>query len=181
MSTTITIKLNKDAHQFQAGESTGFGIRGGVQYYDRETKQKEWTNYEAAIFAKATGQVKYYDDVLRAGSVVEVTAKLQKIKTFDGQNGQMLSIELIDASIGFVHTPQASNNQQAPQQQQQQAPQQQIPPQAPQQQYQQPQQAPQQQLPNGQAQYAQPQQQQQQQRQDAAAGNEFIDDSSIPF
>jgi hypothetical protein len=180
MSTTITIKLNKDAHQFQAGDSTGFGIRGGVQYYDRETKQKEWTNYEAAIFAKAPGQVQYYNDVLRAGSVVEVTAKLQKVKTFDGQSGQMLSIELIDASIGFVHTGQA------PQQAQQQAPQQQPvqqPPQgqAPQQHYQQPQQNTQTPPPPQMQHSSQQAPQQQQQRQDAAAGREFVDDSSIPF
>lgn len=43
MATTVTIKLNKPANVFQAGESTGFGIRGGVRYYDRETKQNEWT------------------------------------------------------------------------------------------------------------------------------------------
>jgi len=42
MSTTITGKLNKAANEFQAGESVGFGVRVGVQYYDRETKQKEW-------------------------------------------------------------------------------------------------------------------------------------------
>lgn len=43
MATTVTFKLNKDATQFNAGDSIGFGVRGGVQYYDRETKQKEWT------------------------------------------------------------------------------------------------------------------------------------------
>ena len=169
MSTTITIKLNKDAHQFQAGESTGFGIRGGVQYYDRETKQKEWTNYEAAIFAKASGQVQYYNDVLRAGSVVEITAKQQKIRSFDGQNGQILSIELLDASIGLVHTGQPANNAPAPSN----YPPQQPVQQPPQQQYQQPA-APQQQ-------YQQAPPQQQQQRQDAAAGAQFVDDQSIPF
>ena len=129
MSTTITIKLNKAAHEFQAGESTGFGIRGGVQYYDRETKQKEWTNYQCVIFARAQGQVDFYRDNLVEGSIVEVTAKSQKIKQFQGQNGLMLSIELLDASIGYLHSPQPAQ-QQAPQYQQpaqQQAPRQQAP------------------------------------------------------
>ena len=49
MAHTIVGKLNKNASIFQAGESTGFGVRLGVKYYDRETQQNEWTNYEAAI------------------------------------------------------------------------------------------------------------------------------------
>ena len=102
MSTTVTFKLNKDAHQFQAGESLGFGIRGGVQYYDRETKQKEWTNYEAVIFAKNPNQIAFYQQNLVEGSIVEVTGKQEKIRQFQGNNGLSLSIELIDASVGYV-------------------------------------------------------------------------------
>ena len=120
MSTTITIKLNQAASQFAAGESTGFGIRGGVRYYDRETKTHEYTNYEAVIFAKAAGQIQFYQQSLVEGAVIEVVGKQEKIKTFDGQNGQKLSIELLDASLGMIHTPQ----QQVPQQQGGYAPQQ---------------------------------------------------------
>lgn len=112
MSTTVTFKLNKDAHQFQAGDSVGFGIRGGVQYYDRQTKQKEWTNYEAAIFARNEGQIQFYQQSLVAGSVVEITGKTQKIRQFDGQNGLILSIEILEASVGLIHTGNAP--QQAP-------------------------------------------------------------------
>jgi single-strand DNA-binding protein len=111
MATTITIKLNKDASVFQAGESQGFGIRGGVQYYDRETRQKEWTNYEAAIFAKPGPQADFYAQTLLAGSVVEVTCKQLKIKSFDGTNSTMLSLEMIDASLGMIHTAQAAPQQ----------------------------------------------------------------------
>jgi len=120
MSTTITGKLNKAANQFQAGESTGFGMRLGVQYYDRETKQKEWTNYEFVVFAKAPQQVQFYQQALIEGAVVEVTAASQKIKEFQGQNGTSLSIELIDAKLGLVHTGQQPQQQQASQQQPQQ-------------------------------------------------------------
>ena len=58
MSHTITGKLNKAASVFQAlGTLNGFRYSfGWVQYYDRETKQKEWTNYEAVVFAKAPAQ-----------------------------------------------------------------------------------------------------------------------------
>lgn len=152
MAISITGKLNKAANQFQAGESTGFGVRLGVRYYDRETQQNEYTNYEAVIFAKAPAQVQFYQQALVEGSVIELSGTTQKIKSFDGQNGQILSIEIHDAKLGFVHT---GNQPQQQQQQQNQGYQN-----APQQQYQQPQQQ----------QYA-PQQQQ---------GQQF-DDSNIPF
>lgn len=115
MSTTITGKLNKPAHQFTAGESVGFGIRLGVRYYDRDTKQKEWTNYECAIFARQNGQVKFYQDALIEGAIVTVTGKSEKIKQFQGQNGLMLSIELLDASLDFIaqSVPQGGQPQQA--------------------------------------------------------------------
>ncbi|AUR85291.1 nucleic acid-binding, OB-fold protein [Vibrio phage 1.071.A._10N.286.46.A12] len=141
MAISITGKLNKAANQFQAGESTGFGVRLGVRYYDRETQQNEYTNYEAVIFAKAPAQVQFYQQALVEGSVIELSGTTQKIKSFDGQNGQVLSIEIHDAKLGFVHTgnqPQQQAQQpQQPQQQQYQQPQQQYAPQ--QQQYQPPQ------------------------------------------
>ena len=137
MAISITGKLNKAANQFQAGESTGFGVRLGVRYYDRETQQNEYTNYEAVIFAKAPAQVQFYQQALVEGSVIELSGTTQKIKSFDGQNGQVLSIEIHDAKLGFVHT----GNQPQQQQQQQQAPQQNQGYQnAPQQQYNAPQQ-----------------------------------------
>ena len=133
MATTITGKLNKAANQFQAGESTGFGIRLGVKYRDPKTKQDEWCNYSAVIFAKSTGQIQFYQSALIEGSVVEVSCDQLKIDSFDGQNGSVLSIDMLNAKLGYIHTaqgaPQQASNgfqQQAPQQQSgfQQAPQQ---------------------------------------------------------
>ena len=115
MATTVTFKLNKDATQFQAGESVGFGIRGGVKYYDRQTKQDAYTNFDAVIFAKQQRQVEFYQSALVAGSIVEVTGQKLAIKQFQGNNGLSLSIELLDASIGFIGTagaPQAQGQQQ---------------------------------------------------------------------
>lgn len=120
MAHTIVGKLNKNASIFQAGESTGFGIRLGVKYYDRETQQNEWTNYEAAIFAKQPNQIQFYQSALVEGSVIEVSGDALKIKSFDGQNGQQLSIEILNAKLGYVHTGQQTNNQQQYQQQGQQ-------------------------------------------------------------
>jgi len=120
MSVSITGKLNKPASEFAAGESVGFGIRLGQQYYDRETKQKEWTNYEAVVFAKAQAQIDFYRQALVEGAVVEVLGKRQKIRTFEGNNGTILSIEIIDASLESVNTggqaAQSSGQQPAQQQ-----------------------------------------------------------------
>ena len=149
MTTSVTGKLTKPANIFQAGDSTGFGLRIGVQYYDRETKQKEWTNYEAVIFAKAQSQIDFYSQSLVEGSVVELSGESEKIKQFQGQDKLIISIELNNAKVGYIFTGQAPAQQgyqqqaapqgqggfqQAPQQQspqqggyQQQAPQQQAP------------------------------------------------------
>lgn len=131
MAHTVVGKLNKAASVFQAGESTGFGVRLGVKYYDRETKTDQWTNYEAAIFAKAPAQVQFYQQALIEGSVVEISGDSIKVKTFEGQNGTQITLEINNAKLGYVHTSQQQSNQQGynqPQQQYQQqsyAPQQQ--------------------------------------------------------
>ncbi len=157
MSVTITGKLNNAAHQFQAGDSIGFGLRIGVKYYDRETKQNEWTNYECAVFARNPNQIAFYQQALVEGAIVEIMGSNQKIKQFQGQQGLKLSIEIMGAQLGFVHTPDS-----------------------PQQQYQQPQQAPQQyqQAPQQQAPAGAPQMTQQQYNQQADADDW---EDSIPF
>ena len=145
MSTTVVGKLNKAATQFQAGESTGFGLRLGVKFYDRETKADAWTNFEAVVFAKAPAQVQFYQQALIEGAIVEVSGDKLKIRQFQGNNGLSLSIELLDAKLGFVYAPQSTTNQaQAPQQQRSQQQSNQAPRQAPQQ-YQQQQRPPMQQ------------------------------------
>ena len=144
MATTICGKLNKAARTFQAGESTGFGIRLGVKYRDPKTKQDEWCNYQAVIFAKAPGQINFYQNALVEGAIVEVSAEQLKIDSFQGDNGAILTIDMLNARLGYVYSPQGL----APQQQadhqggfqgqnQSQQQQRQAPPQSQQQQYQQ--------------------------------------------
>ena len=175
MAHTIVGKLNKSANEIPTQNGTGFGIRLGVQYYDRETKKKEWTNYEAVIFASQPQQIEFYKDVLVEGSVIEVSGENLKIKQFQGQNGLSLSLELINAKLGYVHAGQAPQQQPAYQQQ----PQQQAYAAPQQQQY-----APQQQVnPQGQVYnqgFAQPQHQQAAMQQAPAyQANDF--DDTVPF
>jgi single-strand DNA-binding protein len=119
MAHTIVIKLNKAANEFQAGESIGFNVRGGVQYYDRKTKQKEWTNYSGVVFAKAPGQIDFYRSALIEGAKVELSGKSQKIDVYEGgQNGPSYTIEFQDAWLGDISSPNQGQpmQQQAPQQ-----------------------------------------------------------------
>jgi len=118
MAISITGKMNKAANKFQAGESIGFGVRLGVKFYNRETKAQEWTNYEAVIFAKQGAQADFYESALVAGSVVEVSGSGGQIKTFNGNNGPINSIAILDAKLGYVGaSDQPSEQSQQPQQQ----------------------------------------------------------------
>lgn len=104
MSVSITGKLNKAATEFAAGDSIGFGLRLGQQYYDRKTSQKEWTNYSCVVFAKAGPQADFYRSTLIEGTVVAVSGKEQRIDQYEGQNGVSLSIEILNSSIDNVFT-----------------------------------------------------------------------------
>ena len=106
MAHTVVGKLNSAANEFNTQNGSGFGVRLGVQYYDHETKSKQWTNYDAVLFASQPNQVEFYRSALVAGAVIEVSGESQKIKQFQGQNGLMMSIELINARLGYVHNPQ---------------------------------------------------------------------------
>jgi hypothetical protein len=108
MSISVTGKLNKAAHQFDAGESKGFGVRIGVKFYNRETKSDEYTNYEAAVFARGDKQVSFYSSVLVAGAVVEVKGTGCQIKTFQGDNGPVNSIAILDSKLGYVFAPETA-------------------------------------------------------------------------
>ena len=99
MSHSVTVKLNKAANEFNAGESIGFNIRGGVQYYDRKTKQKEWTNYSAVIFTKNSKQIDFYRQALIEGAIVELGGKQLKIDTYNDNH----TIELLDAWVGSIN------------------------------------------------------------------------------
>lgn len=102
MAHSVTGKLNKAASFFQAGQYTGFGIRLGVKYYDRDAKTEFWCNYEAVIFASTAQQIQFYQQTLVAGAIIEISGDKQRIRQFTGTNGINLSIEILDAKIGFI-------------------------------------------------------------------------------
>ena len=122
MSHSITCKLNNDARSHQGQAGTTFFVSLGEKNYNFKTKQNEYTNYEAALFAK-DAQIGFYQSALVAGSVVEVsgTGILMEIDP-TGQYKPKLVIQ--DAKLGFVHSDSQGAPQQPAQGGYQQAPQQ---------------------------------------------------------
>ena len=118
MSFSKAFKITKEPRTFQAGESTGFNLSLGSQYYDRKSKQKEWANYSAVIFAKGN-QLAFYQSSLVVGSIIELSADDLKI---DNYNPEYLTIELVDAKMCNVFSAPGQPMQPAPMQQQYQQP-----------------------------------------------------------
>jgi len=116
MSHTITFKLNKPAQVFQAGESTGFGIRGGVKYYDRKTKSEKWTNYQAAVFVKTPQQIDFYTKSLVEGTVVSVSGESIAVEEFQGNQGLQITLSLNNARIEYIAAPSQTRAPDAAQQ-----------------------------------------------------------------
>tara|TARA_R110001599_G_scaffold173340_1_gene365138 strand:- start:1109 stop:1591 length:483 start_codon:yes stop_codon:yes gene_type:complete len=138
MSHTVTAKLNKAANKHQNQSGTTFFVSLGEKNYNFKAKANEWTNYEAALFAK-DAQVGFYETALVEGSIIEVTGTGIIMDATDTNYKPKLIIQ--DAKLGFIHSSQPAPQQQA----------QQNPPQAqwdmPPQQAPAPQQQPQQQAP----------------------------------
>jgi len=105
---TLTSKITKDVRTFQAGESTGFSMLLGKQYFDYQTKQKVWTNYKVTVFAKDK-QAEFYQNALVQGAIVSVYAEDCKVDLY---KPEYPNIELINARIDGVFT----SERQAPRQ-----------------------------------------------------------------
>lgn len=99
----------------QNGESTLFIVELSEMIKDRQTGEKTYTNYSAAIFAKG-GQTNFYQSVLVEGNFIVVTGDKIKIKV--SECGQYTKLELENARLENSKYIEATNQQQAPQQNQ---------------------------------------------------------------
>lgn len=107
MSHTIPFKLQKPAHEFQAGESIGFGIRCGIKVKNPSTKQDEWTNYECAVFAKSPAAIDFYRANLIEGALVVVSGDKLLVKQYQGQQGLQITLSVQNATVEAVTTGRA--------------------------------------------------------------------------
>lgn len=120
----------------QDGQSTMFIIELSEVIKDRQTGEKQYTNYSAAIFAKSPAQIGHYQSTLVEGNFVVVNGEKLKVDVSDSNGKQYIKLQLENAKLegsGYIASNQQANTgsqQQAPQQnggfnnQQQSAPQQ---------------------------------------------------------
>ena len=143
----------------QDGQSTLFIVELSEVTKDRQTGEKTYANYSAAIFANSPAQIDYYTSTLVKGNFIVVNCEKLKVDVQESNGKQYIKLQMENARLEGAQyiqsgqpqqSPQRFAPQQAPQQMMQQAPQhqpmQRQPPQA------QPAQAPQQQAMGQQAQ-----------------------------
>lgn len=107
MAHTVPFRLNKPAQIFQAGDYTGFGIRTGVKYQDPKTKEEKWTNWQAVIFAKSQAQIDFYTANLIPGALAVVSGEKVAVEQFQGNNGLVITLSLLNANVEAITTGRA--------------------------------------------------------------------------
>jgi hypothetical protein len=116
MSVSVTCKLNKSAKEMSSTNGTLFLVSLGKREFNRQTKEKEWVNYNAALFANER-QVNFYREVLIPDAVITVSGSGLLPKIW-GTNNDQISLDIIDSNLEFSFTGDSAPQQQAPQQQQ---------------------------------------------------------------
>ncbi len=102
----------------QGNEATMFIIELSEMIKDRQTGEKLYTNYSAAIFAKTPAQIDYYNTSLVEGNYVVVNCEKLKVKVSDCK--QYIKLEMENARLEgakYIEAKQGGFQQQAPQQQ----------------------------------------------------------------
>jgi len=114
----------------QDGQSTMFIIELSEMIKDRQTGEKLYTNYSAAIFAKSPAQIDYYNTSLVEGNYVVVNCEKLKVDVSESNGKQYIKLQMENAKLEgakYIEAPaQGGFQQQAPQSQVGFAPQQQA-------------------------------------------------------
>ncbi len=110
----------------QDGQSTMFIIELSEMIKDRQTGEKLYTNYSAAIFAKSPAQIDYYNTSLVEGNFVVVNCENLKVDVSDHNGKQYIKLQMENARLEgakYIESNQQGGfQQQAPSQGFQQAP-----------------------------------------------------------
>ena len=112
MSHSITAKLNQAAREHPNQNGVTFFVSLGEKNYNFKTKTNEYTNYDAALFAK-DGQIDFYRSALVEHAIIEVSGS-GVIVELDPTGQYKPKLVLQDAKLGFVHSPSGQQAQQAP-------------------------------------------------------------------
>lgn len=106
----------------QDGQSTMFIIELSEMIKDRQTGEKVYTNYSAAIFAKSPAQIDYYNTSLVEGNYVVVNCEKLKVDVNESNGKQYIKLQMENARLEgakYIEPQQAQQSYQQPQGQQQ--------------------------------------------------------------
>ncbi|MEE8288953.1 MAG: hypothetical protein V3R25_06025 [Nitrosomonadaceae bacterium] len=104
----------------QDGQSTMFIIELSEMIKDRQTGEKLYTNYSAAIFAKSPAQIDYYNTSLVEGNFVVVNCEKLKVDIQESNGKQYIKLQMENARLEGAKYIESNGQQQQQQQQQQQ-------------------------------------------------------------
>ena len=125
MSHTVTGKLNKAARRYDNQNGSTFFVSVGEKNYNYKDKKDEWTNYEAALFAK-DAQINFYESALIEGSIISISGTGLIID--DSNKDYKAKLVIQDAKLVYINYDNGSQQQKpSSQPQQQKAPQQNQP------------------------------------------------------
>ena len=83
----------------QDGQSTMFIIELSEVIKDRQTGEKLYTNYSAAIFAKSPAQIDYYNTSLVEGNFVVVNCEKLKVDVSESNGKQYIKLQMENARL----------------------------------------------------------------------------------
>ena len=83
----------------QDGQSTMFIIELSEMIKDRQTGEKTYTNYSAAIFAKSPAQIDYYNTSLVEGNFVVVNCEKLKVDVNENNGKQYIKLQMENARL----------------------------------------------------------------------------------
>ena len=95
----------------QDGQSVLFIVELSEMTKNRQTGEKQYTNYKASLFAKG-GQIDYYNSVLVEGNFIVVSG--EKLTIDVSQCGKYTKLNMENARLtnaGYVEQPQAPQQQ----------------------------------------------------------------------
>ena len=104
----------------QDGQTTMFIIELSEMIKDRQTGEKLYTNYSAAIFAKSPAQIDYYNTSLVEGNYVVVNCEKLKVDVSESNGKQYIKLQMENARLEgakYIEAKQGGFQQQPPQQQ----------------------------------------------------------------
>ena len=101
----------------QDGQSVMFIIELSEVIKNRQTGDKDYTNYSAALFAKVGAQADYYVNTLVEGNFVVVTGEKLKVDVSESSGKQYIKLQIEGARLegsGYIQQQQAPQQQRPP-------------------------------------------------------------------